>query len=116
VTVPILHLAPAGDFQRQRDGTGGIYIPADFERDGFIHCTREPAVLLEVANRFYRGVPGPMVVLVIDPERLRAEVRYEAPPGEPGRLFPHVYGPLNLDAVTEARPARRLDDGTFVAV
>jgi len=38
------------------------------------------------------------VLLTIDPTKLRAEVRVEAVPG--GERFPHLYGPLPLDAVT----------------
>lgn len=90
---------------------------------GFIHCTRQPEVLLEVANRFYRDRPGDFVVLVIDPARLRAPVRDE-PPAHPAPvaslgttvLFPHIYGPLNREAVVEVRAAERNADGTFVRV
>ena len=40
--------------------------------------------------------PG-WVVLDIDVDRLESEVRYEK--GEPDEMFPHVYGPVNVDAV-----------------
>jgi len=36
--------------------------------------------------------------LTIDATRLRAPVAYERPP-ERDESFPHVYGPINLDAV-----------------
>jgi uncharacterized protein (DUF952 family) len=39
-------------------------------------------------------------------------LRYEE--GEPGQLFPHLYGPLNLDAVTAALPFSSEPDGRFV--
>jgi uncharacterized protein (DUF952 family) len=117
----ILHLASAADFYQESESRQ--YLPPDFERDGFIHCTREPEVLLDVANQFYRHVPGDMVVLVIDPARLRSEVRYEAPappgpgaPAEAERLFPHIYGPLNREAIVEVRPAQRALDGRYLAV
>ena len=42
------------------------------------------------------------MLLVIDPDRLAAEVRTEAVPGL-DETFPHVYGPIELDAVVEAR-------------
>ncbi|MEA2585813.1 MAG: hypothetical protein QOF33_3898, partial [Thermomicrobiales bacterium] len=32
------------------------------------------------------------------------------------RDYPHIYGPLNVDAVVEVRPVRRDADGTFVAI
>jgi uncharacterized protein (DUF952 family) len=81
---------------------------------------------LDVANRFYRDVPGDFLVLVIDPARLTAPLRDEpASPGDAvgrwrdltsGHLFPHIYGPLNRDAIVEVRPAGRSPDGTFLSV
>jgi uncharacterized protein (DUF952 family) len=41
-------------------------------------------------------------VLVIDPRRVTAEIREEGSGRD--ELFPHIQGPLNLDAVVEARP------------
>jgi uncharacterized protein (DUF952 family) len=41
-----------------------------------------------------------LVLLVIDPERVQAEIRYEPADGD---LFPHLYGPLGIGAVVEVR-------------
>jgi uncharacterized protein (DUF952 family) len=38
-------------------------------------------------------------MLTIAAERLKVPLRYETVP-EHGEMFPHLYGPLNLDAVT----------------
>ena len=43
------------------------------------------------------------MLLVIDTERVRPELRYEQVPAQPDP-YPHIYGPLNLDAVVEVRP------------
>jgi uncharacterized protein (DUF952 family) len=98
-------------------------LPPAYADDGFIHCTQEPAVLLDVANRFYRGVPGDFLVLDIDPRRLTAELRFEpgVPPareGSPpaGVRFPHIYGPLNRDAIVAVRKTQRAADGSFIAI
>jgi len=64
------------------------------------------------------------LILVIDPRKVSAEVKYEPPahpepdPDSPlnSILFPHIYGALNLDAVVEVRFAKRIDDGTFLTV
>ena len=51
-------------------------------------------------------------VLRIATDKLNAEVRYEDLEGGTA-LFPHVYGPLNLDAVVAIMPLPRRSDGTF---
>jgi uncharacterized protein (DUF952 family) len=93
----------------------GSYRPASLETEGFIHCST-PEQVLRVANAFYTWVPG-LVLLWIDPEKLRAELRWEPPTmsSDPhaGELFPHIYGPLNLDAVVGAPPFLAGLDGQF---
>ncbi|WP_020123526.1 DUF952 domain-containing protein [Streptomyces canus] len=71
------------------------------QEEGFIHCsTREQ--LPGTAARFFAGVPD-LVVLVIDPARLDVPLKYEAPaPG--AEEFPHVYGPIPVDAVVDVEP------------
>jgi len=77
----------------------GEYRPPSLEQEGFIHCSR-PEQVRDVARRYYREVPG-LLLLWIDPERLGPEVRWE-PSGD--ELFPHIYGPLNLEAVIKVEP------------
>jgi len=112
----ILHLAPAGDW----DGlaTGEDYVAPSLATEGFIHCTGDEATLLHVANSFYRNVPGEIVVLDIDEQRLGAPLVWEEPVHEPPAgsnvtLFPHVYGPIEQDAVINVRRFRRQTDGTY---
>ena len=99
----IYHIAEAADWaQAQRDGqyttsTRGRTLAAE----GFIHASTAEQVPL-VAGAYYRGVPD-LVLLVIDTERVRPELRYEQVPGQPDP-YPHIYGPHNLDAVLESRP------------
>ncbi|MER5601147.1 DUF952 domain-containing protein [Streptomyces sp. NPDC002265] len=69
--------------------------------EGFIHCSTR-AQLPRVAAFLYGApdAPDDLVVLVVDPARLGAPVKYEAPePG--GEEFPHVYGPIPVDAVVD---------------
>jgi uncharacterized protein (DUF952 family) len=93
----------------------GLYAPVSLETGGFIHCSTG-AQVLETANRWYLG-QADLLLLSIDPLRLRPELRYE-PPVHPSderssQTFPHVYGPLNLDAVTQATAFPREADGFF---
>jgi uncharacterized protein (DUF952 family) len=116
----ILHLVSAAHFNTLPNSQP--YQPETFAADGFIHCTREPEVLLDIANRFFKNEPGEFLILVIDVARLTAKVKWEPPvhpgggeagPDEVARLFPHIYGPLNREAIVGIQVAARLTDGTF---
>ena len=68
---------------------------------GFIHCSL-PEQVEAVAEFVYGDHPGPLVVLVIDPDLVDMPIRYEAPArGAPE--YPHLYGPLPVSAVVEVR-------------
>jgi uncharacterized protein (DUF952 family) len=54
-----------------------------------------------------------MLLLWIDPDKLKAEVRWEASDSE---IFPHVYGPIELEAVTAALDFPPDEDGAFSRV
>ncbi|MFE5891581.1 DUF952 domain-containing protein [Streptomyces sp. NPDC002285] len=72
--------------------------------EGFIHCSTR-AQLPAVAAFLYGSYDGPgeLVVLVVDPARLDVPLKYEAPePG--GEEFPHVYGPIPVNAVVDVEP------------
>ncbi|MGY2875398.1 uncharacterized protein (DUF952 family) [Marmoricola sp. URHA0025 HA25] len=103
MTDPIHHLALASDWEAAK--VAGAYAVSTLGRtlaeEGFIHASRADQ-WRAVRERFYSGVDEPLVLLVIDPDRLAAEVREEAVPGL-DETFPHVYGPIDLDAVVEAR-------------
>ncbi len=75
------------------------------EQEGFIHCSMRQQVE-DVANRFY-GDLDELVLLTVDLERVEADVRWEPPAPGAAELFPHVYGPLPIAAVTAVRTWRR---------
>jgi glutathione S-transferase len=109
----IYHIATRADWERAR--ADGEYTRSTVDKslaeEGFIHASQASQVA-RTANKFYRDVPGDLVLLVIDPGRLRAELRYEDGPGAE-LPFPHIYGPLNADAVVDARPFVAGPDGAF---
>lgn len=70
--------------------------------EGFIHASRGDQ-WQGVRERFYADVDEPLVLLVIDTDRLRSPVVEEVPEGAT-ETFPHIYGPLNVDAVAQAVP------------
>ena len=87
----------------------GVYPAPSLDAEDFIHLSTVSQVV-GTANRFFRGHADDLVLLVIDPKRLRPEVRYE--PAD-GQMFPHLYGPLNADAVVRVLPFAPRADGTF---
>jgi len=109
----IYHIARAADWERAL--SDGEYTTSSVGKtlaeEGFIHASQGSQVKA-TANKFYRDVPGDLVVLVIDTSRLRAELRYEDVPGAE-LPFPHIYGPLNTGAVVAAWPLLPGPHGTF---
>lgn len=77
----------------------GEYTADSLAAQGFIHCSKADQVV-HVANTWYASQRG-LVLLEIDETRLKSEVRWEPGTDKPDELFPHIYGPLNLDAVTQ---------------
>jgi len=65
---------------------------------GFIHCSTE-AQWPVVRDRFYVDVID-LLLLHIDQTRLTVPVRFEQIDDAP-EAFPHVYGPIPLDAIVE---------------
>jgi uncharacterized protein (DUF952 family) len=94
----IYHITTAQDWE-QAKATGEYRVSTrgrTLEEEGFIHGSQASQVA-PIANRFYKGMSD-LVLLTIDEQLVKVEVRYEAVPGwdEP---FAHIYGPLNTDAV-----------------
>jgi uncharacterized protein (DUF952 family) len=70
---------------------------ADDLRDGFIHFSDGEQVI-GTARKYFAGQTG-LMLLAVDPARL-GDLRWER--SRDDALFPHLYGPLELDAVTKA--------------
>ncbi len=105
-TAPIYHLTPASVFPEHV--ANGRYTPGSLADEGFVHCTASRERTLDVAQDYFANCAEPLLALEIDPRRLAHPVRYEepAPIAGGGRrhladgvLFPHVYGPIDLDAI-----------------
>jgi uncharacterized protein (DUF952 family) len=82
----------------------GAYTTPSLATEGFIHCSTLEQVL-PVANAFYAGQTG-LILLVIEPARLASTLKWEPPSGgtpppgvAEGLMFPHVFGPINLNSV-----------------
>ena len=103
----LYHLALGPEWQAAR--ADGMYRRStrgrSLEEVGFIHLSNAHQVEATAAL-FYGDLPaGAVLLLTIDPQRLAAaalEVRFEQAGG--GEPFPHLYGPLPLEAVLRAEP------------
>jgi uncharacterized protein (DUF952 family) len=103
----ILHICSAAEWQASHDGH---YRCPSHDHEGFIHCST-PEQVVEVAGRLFHGRRD-LVLLVIDPELVTAEIRRED--GGNGDFYPHIYGPLNVNAVTAVVAFEPNPDGSFV--
>ncbi|WNC12237.1 DUF952 domain-containing protein [Brevibacillus brevis] len=81
------------------------YLPRDYEQEGFIHATKGDDLLEKVANRVYAAYEGELFVLVVDEDRTSSPVKYEQ--AKDGLLYPHIYGPLNQEAIVDMRRMER---------
>lgn len=101
----IFHLATAADWEAAR--SSGAYTTSTrgvtLAEEGFIHASRADQ-WQGVRERFYADVTEPLVLLVIDTDRLGVPVVEEQVGGE---TFPHVYGAIPPFAVVQALPLDR---------
>jgi uncharacterized protein (DUF952 family) len=104
------HLVPDSVWNSQP--SNAEYLPEAFVGDGFIHCTNGLDELLAVANRYYVTDLRPFVVLALNVSKIASEVQYD----DAEQYFPHIYGPLNADAVIAQTTIERSADGKFLSV
>lgn len=114
----ILHLCTTDELAAAR--VEGARRPPSLDDLGFVHCS-DPGTVHLPASRLYAGRTD-VVVLVVDTDRLAARavpVRWEPGVGAQGAedphgpWFPHLYGPLPLEAVVAVHPLVPEPDGTF---
>ena len=91
--------------QMQRDGV--FHGSSADLADGYIHLSCD-SQLAGTLDKHFSGVDGLMLVAV-DLSRLGDTVRWE--PSRGGQLFPHIYGPLPIEAVLSIAAVERTTDG-----
>ncbi len=84
------------------------YAPASLEREGFIHLSTREQVLGTV-KRFFHHTHN-LILIEVAAARLQAEIRYEEADGQ---RFPHLYGPLNPEAVVAVHMMARDENGNY---
>jgi uncharacterized protein (DUF952 family) len=86
------------------------YEPPSLKQEGFIHASTLRQVV-ETAERYFAGRKD-LVLLVIDPAWVQADIRYEDLSGR-GVKYPHIYGYISLNAVLSCYDLPHNSEGRF---
>ncbi len=104
----IFHIALRSEWVAARKS--GSYSTSTLGRtlaeEGFIHASRGDQ-WQRVRDSYYSDTSEPLVLLVIDTDRLTSPVVEEVPAGGIDETYPHIYGPINADAVVQTMPIER---------
>jgi uncharacterized protein (DUF952 family) len=102
----IYKICPASAW-REAERQGVYRGSADDLRDGFIHFS-SAAQVAETAKKHFFGQTG-LFLIAVDADVLGDRLRWEPSRGD--QLFPHLYGELDLGAVTAILDLRARSDG-----
>lgn len=104
----IFHIVDSLDWERAK--RKGYYEPESVGKEGFIHCSSCKQVV-KVANQLYKGTEN-LLLIRIDESKVKSEIKWEDLYNL-NENYPHIYGPLNIEAVTHTYEFSPGTDGTF---
>jgi uncharacterized protein (DUF952 family) len=90
----IYHVTNVVDWEKARQA--GCFVVPSLEAEGFIHMSKAHQVA-GVLDRYYKN-QSDLLLLHVDEQKLTSELKYDWSPSIQEE-FPHIYGPINLDAV-----------------
>lgn len=102
----LYHITPVSTWEAAQKK--GCYDFDSLKSEGFIHCSLREQVSA-VANKRFKGRDD-LLLLQIDSAKITSPVKFEGSPEK----FPHIYGPLNLDAVSKVFPFEPDSSGQFL--
>jgi len=105
----IYHICKKSDWENS--AVVGVYRADTLDSEGFIHCSTS-AQVLRVLNSFYKGQQG-LVLLAVELSHLVSQVKWEPGLDKPDELFPHVFGPINTNAIEKVIELENCVDGNF---
>lgn len=92
----IYHVTRKQDWEKAL--SAGFYEAASLQTEGFIHSSAINQIT-GVLERYFENEKE-LVLLHIDEGKLTAPLKYQLAESV-GEVFPHIFGPLNLDAVVK---------------
>ena len=95
----IYHVTTSSDWEAAKQK--GYYEHPSLVDEGFIHCSQDHQVA-GVLERYFVGQKG-LLKLVINTDKLTSKFVFDWSPST-ADTFPHVYGPINIDAVIDVTP------------
>jgi uncharacterized protein (DUF952 family) len=98
----IYHVTTAAEWELAKQQ--GSYEAPSLKSEGFIHCSEEDQVQ-GVLERYFAGKKD-LVKLTIDTDKLTSRYVQEWSNGSQD-TFPHVYGPINLEAINNVEEIER---------
>jgi uncharacterized protein (TIGR00299 family) protein len=102
----LLHIVGGGRWREFE--AAEAYTHPSLEDTGFVHLSPAHRVV-GVAQYNHADETDPRL-LVIDPDAVTAEIRYEE---MPSGAFPHCYGPIDADAIVDVLDFPRTEDGRY---
>jgi uncharacterized protein (DUF952 family) len=95
----IYHVTTTADWNEAK--AKGFYEHPSLKAEGFIHCSQDHQVA-GVLERYFAGQTN-LIKLVIDTDKLTSKFVFDWSPSTQD-TFPHIYGPVNIDAVIDITP------------
>ena len=106
--IVIYHIMNEKDYNEAANSN--YYAPVSLVEEGFIHCSTKEQIL-GVANNIYKNQKK-LCIIAIDTSQLEAELVFEDL-YELGQDYPHIYGQLNMDAISNIYPFQAETSGIF---
>ncbi len=103
----IYHITHKNNWEKAK--IEGTYTSSSLKKQGFIHCAKKGQIV-SVANYRFKNQKD-LVILCIDEKKSNAKIVYENTQGH-GK-FPHIYGPINTDAVVKVIEFKPNKTGNF---
>lgn len=92
----IFHITTLPEWKAAKEN--GSYASPSLKEEGFIHCS-EDRQIAGVLERYFQE-KNHLVKLVIETDKLSSPLYFDWSPAVED-TFPHIYGPINLEAVEE---------------